>query len=83
MATDTQISIRLTSEQLERAQKLADKAGITRHKLLHNLVTVGLDSLDDLNSVGILNAVLAVRNIENYFKSFKNGSNKLDQEQEA
>ena len=78
MTTGTQISIRLTTEELERAQKLADKAGISRHKLLHNLVTVGLDSLDDLNSVGIVSAVLAVRNVENYFKSLKKSGKEVE-----
>ena len=50
MATDTQISIRLTSDQLEQAQKFADKAGITRHKLLQNIVTTGLETLADLDA---------------------------------
>jgi len=75
MATDTQISIRLTSEQLDRAQKLADKAGITRHKLLHNIVTTGIDTLEDLDSVGVVGLALAARNVENYLKSF--GKNKI------
>lgn len=68
MATDTQISIRLTTEQLDRAQKLADKAGITRHKLLQNIVNTGIDTIEDLDSVGILGLTIFVNNVEKYWK---------------
>jgi predicted DNA-binding protein len=78
MAADTLVSIRLSTEQLERAQRLADKAGITRHKLIHNLVVTGIDTLEDLNAVGIFGAALAFRNIEDYFKSLR--KSKKDQE---
>lgn len=79
MASDTQISIRLTTEQLDRAQRLADKAGISRHKLLHNIVTTGIGTLDDLDSVGVVGLAIMTRNIENYLKSFgKNNKTEIE-----
>lgn len=79
MASDTQISIRLTTEQLDRAQRLADKAGISRHKFLHNIVTTGIETLDDLDSIGVVGLAITARNIENYLKSFgKNNKTEIE-----
>lgn len=79
MVKDKIISLRLTAEEVDRLQSLADKAGISRNKLIHNMVVTGIETLEDLDSVGVVNAVLAVRNIENFFKSRK----KIGKEQET
>lgn len=65
------ITIRLSPEEMERAQALADKAGITRHKLIHNLVIAGLETLEDLDSVGVVRGALMVRNALDYLKTKK------------
>jgi predicted DNA-binding protein len=69
MATDRVISIRLTSDQLDRLQRLADKAGVTRHKLITNLITGGLENLEDLDKIGLLRALILLRNGEDFLKS--------------
>mgnify|MGYP004709004137 CR=1 FL=1 len=58
---------------MERAQALADKAGITRHKLIHNLVTTGLETLEELDSIGVIRGALMVRNALDYLKTKKKG----------
>lgn len=62
MASDTQITLRLPSELLERAQVLADKAGVSRHKLLTNLFLAGVESMEDLDRIGILRVAILSRN---------------------
>ena len=65
------ITVRLSPEEMERAQALADKAGITRHKLIHNLVITGLETLEELDSVGVVRGALMVRNALDYLKTKK------------
>ena len=64
MATDAQITLRLNSELLERAQVLANKAGISRHKLLSNLFEAGIESMEDLDRIGILRVAILTRNFQ-------------------
>ncbi|BCA79761.1 hypothetical protein [Desulfuromonas sp. AOP6] len=68
MATDAQIAIRLPSEILERAQLLADKSGISRHKLLSNLVIEGIETLEELDRLGIFRAALISRSFTETLK---------------
>ncbi len=67
------ITIRLSPEEMDRAQALADKAGITRHKLIHNLVLTGLETLEELDSIGLVRAALMIRNAQDYLKTMKKG----------
>lgn len=73
------ITIRLSPEEMERAQALADKAGITRHKLIHNLVVTGLETLEELDSIGVVRGALMVRNTIDYLKTKK----KVEPEEKA
>ena len=73
MATDKVISIRLSSDELDRLQKMADKAGLTRHKLITNLITAGLETIEDLDKVGIIRASMMVRNGYDFLRSMGKG----------
>jgi len=65
---DAQITFRLTSEELERLQKLADKYEIPRHRFIHNLVVVGLDTMEDLEKIGVVKATLLARSAQEFIK---------------
>lgn len=64
MATDSIITLRLNPELLERAQVLADKAGISRHKFLTNLIETGIEATEDLDRIGILRVAILSRNFQ-------------------
>lgn len=66
---DVQITFRLTSGELERLQRLADMGGITRHQFIHNLVITGVETMEQLESIGILKAVLLARSAEDFVKN--------------
>ena len=70
MAADKVVTIRLSSEDLDRLQRLADKAGMTRHRLITKLITTGIETLEDLEKVGVVQLALMARNAEEYLKSF-------------
>jgi len=69
MTADKVVTIRLSSEDLDRLQRLADKAGITRHKFITNLIKTGIETLEELESVGLVRLALMARNAEEYLKS--------------
>ena len=48
MSADKVISIRLSSELIDRIQKTADKQAISRHRLIANFITTGLETLENL-----------------------------------
>lgn len=68
MTKDIQITIRLSSDQLERAQKLADKIGVSRHKLFSAIVDDGIKKFELLDSIGFINAALLVNSAQELMK---------------
>lgn len=76
---DAQITFRLTSEELERLQKLADKYEIPRHRFIHNLLIVGLDTLEDLEKIGVVKAALLARTAQEFVKERIGKAKKTDE----
>ena len=48
------ISIRLTKQELEEFQRIADNVGMAKTRLMRNTLMIGLDDIKTLNKIGIL-----------------------------
>jgi len=83
MEKDKLISVRLSPEDLDRLQRLADKAGITRHKFIVNLIRTGLDAVEDVESFGVVKLAIMARDMEKKVKSFMKGSQQEGQKKES
>ena len=59
----TAISIKLSSEWIEKLDKLATKAEISRHQLLKNMTEVGLDQIRKYDRVGFLQVGIMLRDL--------------------
>ena len=55
---------------LERLDKLAKLGDMPRSKLIANLVEVGVDTLEDCQKVGLLQASLLIRNMGESLKAW-------------
>lgn len=62
-AKKKQIALYVTDEQHEKIVKYADKIGISRQKLLENILTNGLDDLAILEKSGILSIGVGIRDL--------------------
>jgi len=51
------VTLWISKDLAERADRLAEKGGITRTKLLSNLAEIGIDELERLDSWGMMVAV--------------------------
>jgi predicted DNA-binding protein len=56
-------TIKLDSDWLNRLDRLADRAGISRRQLMKNMVNVGLDQLKVLKKIGFFKVGLLVRQV--------------------
>ena len=57
------IVFRLTPSEIERLDRLAKKADLTRSQFLRNLITVGLEEVEMLEKFGIIRTSLTIRDI--------------------
>ena len=64
------VSLKVSTDTLERLDTLAGKAGLTRSKLLSNLVETSLETLEDCEKVGILQIGLLVRDLNDNMKDW-------------
>jgi hypothetical protein len=68
-ANKKQVALYLTDEENEKITKYADKIGISRQKLLANMVNAGLDDLAMMEKYGILTIGVGVRDLLYKFKN--------------
>ncbi|SDE61468.1 hypothetical protein [Desulfuromonas thiophila] len=62
-AKKKQIALYVTDEQHEKISKYADKIGISKQKLLENILSNGLDDLAILEKSGILAIGVGIRDL--------------------
>lgn len=64
------VSLWLDKDLVERLDKLAKKGGITRSKLLANMIELSAKSLERADAVGILSLSLLIRDFEYNLKTW-------------
>jgi len=57
------VTFRLTTDELARLDRLADKAGVSRSQFVRNLIDVGMDEFETLQKLGIIRTALTVRDM--------------------
>ena len=57
------VVFRMTPSEIDRLDRLADKAGLTRSRFLRNLIIVGLEETEMFEKFGLVRATLTVRDI--------------------
>jgi predicted DNA-binding protein len=60
---EIQFTVNLETDVLERLKDMADHAGLSRHKMIVNLLTVGIEEIELFKHVGILQLAIIVRNM--------------------
>lgn len=61
------MGIVLDKKICERLDRLADKIGISRAQLIRNLVGIGLEETEKLESIGFLSVVMFVQEMKKKF----------------
>ena len=54
----------IDKKNIDRLDKLAEKAGLTRSKLAENLLEIGVDQLEVLRTLGIMSTALVFRDLK-------------------
>ena len=67
-ANKKQISLFLTDEELEKLNKYSKEIGISRQKLLENLLGIGLDELEAMKKYGLLAVGVGIRDLVDKLK---------------
>jgi predicted DNA-binding protein len=57
------VNFRLSSDDVARADRLAEKAGLSRSQFLRNLINTGLDEVEVMEKVGLVRAVITLRDV--------------------
>jgi hypothetical protein len=57
------VVFRLTPSEIDRLDRLAEKADLTRSQFLRNIITVGLEEVELLEKFGIMRTSLTIRDI--------------------
>ena len=57
------VVFRMTPSEIERLDRIADKAGLTRSRFLRNLILVGLEETEMFEKFGLVRATITVRDI--------------------
>ena len=60
MKKDKMITIRLSTEELERIEKMAKKIGLTKTQTARNLILVGLEDAEFYNKLGLFDMAKAI-----------------------
>ena len=63
------VVFRLTPSEIERLDRFANKADLTRSQFLRNLITVGLEEVAALERFGIMRTSLTIRDICSWMSS--------------
>lgn len=63
------IPIKLSEEFINRLDNLAEKAGLSRHQLMKNIILVGLEQTEALSKVGIIKLAVIIRDLPETFKA--------------
>ncbi len=64
------LTVWVDPELLEVADRLAERAGITRAKLLENILDVGIRELMGFEKWGVFTFALVIRNVKDKLKAF-------------
>jgi|MTBAKMStandDraft_1061839.scaffolds.fasta_scaffold11720_3 predicted DNA-binding protein len=64
------LSIKIEPALLERIDKLAGKADLTRSKFITNIIEASVDALEDCQKVGIFQITLLLRDFEESMKAW-------------
>lgn len=59
----TVVNFRLSDEELAKVDRLAAKGGLTRSQFLRNLIVAGVEEVEMLESVGLVRAVITIRDV--------------------
>ena len=62
-ANKKQVALYLEEKEIEKIAMYADKIGISRQKLMHNLIKAGLDDLAMMDKFGIITIGTGVRDL--------------------
>ncbi len=57
------VVFRMTPSEIERLDRLAEKADLTRSQFLRNIILVGLDEVELLEKFGIMRSAITIRDI--------------------
>lgn len=57
------VIFRMTPSEVERLDKLAEKADLTRSQFIRNLIVIGMDETETFNKLGLFRAAITVRDI--------------------
>lgn len=71
-------TVRLPERQGEEVERFAKKMGLNTNQLMVNLITVGIDDLKLLNSVGLL---VVGRGVRELVEKIRSGDIKVDGKQ--
>jgi len=72
------LAVKINESEVDRLDYWADKAGINRSQLVRNLIGMGLDDLDLLDSIGFVTLALkGVDLLESVKSSFRKKNYKL------
>lgn len=63
------IPIKLDEEFINKLDELAEKAGLSRHQLLKNIIRVGLEEAEILSKVGIIKLGVIFRDLPESFRA--------------
>jgi predicted DNA-binding protein len=72
----TTIACWVDKKFVDRLDKLADKAGLTRAKLAENLLEIGVDQLEVLKTLGIMSTALVFRDLKENLKKWSEQQSK-------
>lgn len=75
-ALDKRITIRLTKEQLERIEKLADFCELTKTRMAYNLLISGLQQGETLKAGGFMHIAKGLIRSSEFIKSFSESHHK-------
>lgn len=64
------ISLWLEGDLVARVDALAEKAGVSRSKILANMIAMNVKSLERADSVGILSMAILIRDLEEGLKGW-------------
>lgn len=72
------IPIKLDEEFINLLDELAEKAGLSRHQLMKNIIRVGLEQTEILAKVGVVRVAVIFRDLPESFRAiFKKGEKAL------
>lgn len=65
---DKPIPIKIDDDYIDRLDALAEKAGLSRHQLMKNLLDVGVIEFETMDKVGVMSLMLLARDLHGAFK---------------